>query len=630
MSQNQPPELLNPFDVAKRYDYFRTAVRSWYPDWRDARALLEAVLLPVIRQYAGTDRKPDAAEQASRWLEAGQGMREAGIADYPAEVLANRGVPNGAGFEPKDFMVYAVWSLLKVAAEQDADGMEPWVARANTWFASHPTEFAAEVRDGCDGMVTRWIQVTAPAFVERVRTEAARLQLTSPQIRTLPRLAEDDREQDAFLIWLGGWEYGVVMVPFTEGVFDVERTDPISPLQAASAGTPPAAHGSGTLTMSDQKKTAADRLRERHEEEERRRELARVEAERQARMQTWMDDFEARWRAAVEALTAKLPVDGSAYTRLTVAGMDAELLVIGRLLAEKDCRVLEDVYRGNAERSILPYFDGVRGTFNRDASLRHKLEAFDHLRICFEDMAVADAALLLLHVFEGNTSDPLIELPDPRAFGWIRTLIDLCGLRRVEPAYSLRMFDPTNPRYPVWRAELPDRPLVWESWTSHRDRWRCEAILRGDVSFSNPPEELFRGCLQEVRTRTVSDTTSEADAVAEDNFDGDESEEMPGDTTNTDTSSASGDGDLTDVDDGSPGDGCPPQGWEEMGEAKRAILTALHGLTKRLDGQELAKKAGYTYGTLRRHTGNLQRWNYIDLKKDGYALTPVGEALMSL
>jgi hypothetical protein len=71
-----------------------------------------------------------------------------------------------------------------------------------------------------------------------------------------------------------------------------------------------------------------------------------------------------------------------------------------------------------------------------------------------------------------------------------------------------------------------------------------------------------------------------------------------------------------------------PRGWTELGEAKQAILTALKAATERLKYRDLAKKAGYTPDTVRQHTGILWRWGYIDNTTDGYAITPVGAALI--
>ncbi|MBA4063629.1 MAG: hypothetical protein C0501_07935 [Isosphaera sp.] len=69
-------------------------------------------------------------------------------------------------------------------------------------------------------------------------------------------------------------------------------------------------------------------------------------------------------------------------------------------------------------------------------------------------------------------------------------------------------------------------------------------------------------------------------------------------------------------------------GWAELGDAKRAILTALGQYAERRDGKAIAAKAGYTYGSIRHHFGDLQRWNYVDRDSDGYALTPAGAALV--
>ncbi len=69
-------------------------------------------------------------------------------------------------------------------------------------------------------------------------------------------------------------------------------------------------------------------------------------------------------------------------------------------------------------------------------------------------------------------------------------------------------------------------------------------------------------------------------------------------------------------------------GWTDLGDAKRAILTVLNKSTERLQSEGIAKKAGYTSGTLRHHFGELQSWNYIDRTKDGYAITSTGTALV--
>jgi hypothetical protein len=74
----------------------------------------------------------------------------------------------------------------------------------------------------------------------------------------------------------------------------------------------------------------------------------------------------------------------------------------------------------------------------------------------------------------------------------------------------------------------------------------------------------------------------------------------------------------------------PVPTWAELGDAKRAILEALHNASgRRLDGKEVASKAGYSHGTVRQHLGDLQRWQYIDRARGGYALTPAGAALVS-
>jgi len=70
-------------------------------------------------------------------------------------------------------------------------------------------------------------------------------------------------------------------------------------------------------------------------------------------------------------------------------------------------------------------------------------------------------------------------------------------------------------------------------------------------------------------------------------------------------------------------------GWTDMGEAKRTILIVLKKANRRMQGRAIAKEAGYKYGTLRHHFGELQVWNYIDKTKGGYALTPTGAALVS-
>jgi hypothetical protein len=51
-----------------------------------------------------------------------------------------------------------------------------------------------------------------------------------------------------------------------------------------------------------------------------------------------------------------------------------------------------------------------------------------------------------------------------------------------------------------------------------------------------------------------------------------------------------------------------PPGWADLGDAKRTILTVLNGARERLQGQGIATKAGYKYGSLRHHFGKLQTW----------------------
>lgn len=78
---------------------------------------------------------------------------------------------------------------------------------------------------------------------------------------------------------------------------------------------------------------------------------------------------------------------------------------------------------------------------------------------------------------------------------------------------------------------------------------------------------------------------------------------------------------------GEPAAGSPP-GWAELGDAKRAILMVLNKSIEGMQGMGIAKEAGYKYGTLRHHFGELQTWKYIDKSKDGYTITPSGAALV--
>jgi hypothetical protein len=76
----------------------------------------------------------------------------------------------------------------------------------------------------------------------------------------------------------------------------------------------------------------------------------------------------------------------------------------------------------------------------------------------------------------------------------------------------------------------------------------------------------------------------------------------------------------------------PAPTWDELNEAKRTILIALHEAAQkgagRLRGEAVAEKAGYKYGSARRHFGDLQRCGLIDKKKDGYAITSEGMAIV--
>ena len=76
-----------------------------------------------------------------------------------------------------------------------------------------------------------------------------------------------------------------------------------------------------------------------------------------------------------------------------------------------------------------------------------------------------------------------------------------------------------------------------------------------------------------------------------------------------------------------PAAGAAPA-WTDLGEAKRAILTVLNRSTERLQGGDIAGKAGYAVGTLRHHFGPLQSYKYIDKTHDGYAITSTGAALV--
>jgi len=69
-------------------------------------------------------------------------------------------------------------------------------------------------------------------------------------------------------------------------------------------------------------------------------------------------------------------------------------------------------------------------------------------------------------------------------------------------------------------------------------------------------------------------------------------------------------------------------GWADLGDAKRSVLIVLSKANERMPGEAIAKKAGYSYGTLRHHFPELQTWNYIDKTMDGYAITPTGAALV--
>jgi hypothetical protein len=71
----------------------------------------------------------------------------------------------------------------------------------------------------------------------------------------------------------------------------------------------------------------------------------------------------------------------------------------------------------------------------------------------------------------------------------------------------------------------------------------------------------------------------------------------------------------------------PPR-WDELKDAKRAILTVLARNADPMQNAEVATKAGYKPGTLRHHYGALQCWRFIASTKDGYRITPTGRALI--
>jgi DNA-binding IclR family transcriptional regulator len=71
-----------------------------------------------------------------------------------------------------------------------------------------------------------------------------------------------------------------------------------------------------------------------------------------------------------------------------------------------------------------------------------------------------------------------------------------------------------------------------------------------------------------------------------------------------------------------------PPGWDDLKDAKRAIMKALKGTADRLQNKAIAENTGYKRGSLRHHYGELQRWGYISKTHEGYALTPAGAELI--
>lgn len=68
--------------------------------------------------------------------------------------------------------------------------------------------------------------------------------------------------------------------------------------------------------------------------------------------------------------------------------------------------------------------------------------------------------------------------------------------------------------------------------------------------------------------------------------------------------------------------------WEQLGGAKQTILAAMSKASEPLTNHQLAPKAGYKPGSLRKHYQKLQDWGFITSTKDGYTLTLAGRTLI--
>ncbi|MBY0460604.1 MAG: hypothetical protein K2V38_25080 [Gemmataceae bacterium] len=71
-----------------------------------------------------------------------------------------------------------------------------------------------------------------------------------------------------------------------------------------------------------------------------------------------------------------------------------------------------------------------------------------------------------------------------------------------------------------------------------------------------------------------------------------------------------------------------PPSWDGLGEAKRAMLTALSEASAPLTNLQLAPKAGYKPDSLRKHYQKLQDWGFVTSTKDGYRITTAGQELI--
>ncbi|QJX00248.1 hypothetical protein [Frigoriglobus tundricola] len=204
---------------------------------------------------------------------------------------------------------------------------------------------------------------------------------------------------------------------------------------------------------------------------------------------------------------------------------------------------------------------------------------------------------LLLEAAQGGTPAYLAE-----------QLRQLSGSEALRPAFGWlefcrdRLFPPQCPplRGVGWMTEQAEPAVRWHV----RDYEVAEAILGGGADprkvnrKSGPPRQP--PCLPDDRPEPANAPADQPDPQAT-------AEPTNGERADDATDSPT---------------------WNELGEAKKTILTVLARAADPMQNPAVAQKAGYKPGTLRHHYGGLKDWRFVELTKDGYRITPAGRALI--